>query len=51
MTISHNGRVFLLSGGHCHSFPALSMQHMTCSQALPKTSPGILQTSSQSRSI
>ena len=30
MTISHNGRVFLLSGGQCHAFNALSMQHTGC---------------------
>ena len=30
MTISHNGRVFLLSGNQCHALPALSMRHMSC---------------------
>ena len=30
MTISHNGRVFLLSGSQCHALPALSMRYMSC---------------------
>ena len=33
MTISHNGRVFLLSGGHCHLTQALRMHPMTHSHA------------------
>ena len=32
MTISHNGRVFLLSGSQCHALPASSMLHI-CSTA------------------
>ena len=30
MTISHNGRVFLLSGSQCHVLPARIVQHMSC---------------------
>ncbi len=32
MTISHDGRVFLLSGSQCHALPASSMLHI-CSTA------------------
>ena len=33
MTISHNGRVFLLSGGQRHALPVLSMRHISCTAA------------------